>query len=102
MPKGRIEVSDYRLVPDAGRPNNIRMQSIPSVEDNVRVKDAVKLIDSYGVKFSHYVHSVRNGLIAVYSFEWDDGRICLRLKNFSIEKLKKIQDATQQKAVNFA
>lgn len=97
MSKGYIEVSHNSMVYNASRPTSFMEVCHEFVESNVRVKDAVNLIEEYGVKFSHYVSSVRSGRIAVFVSESDEGRTSLRLKKFSERKLNKIHSQTYQR-----
>lgn len=94
MSKGYIEVSHNSMVHNASRPTSFMEVCHEFVESNLRVKDAVTMIEEYGVKFSHYVHSVRSGRIAVFVSETDDCRTSLRLKKFSARKLDKIHSKT--------
>lgn len=94
MRKGYIEVSQNAVVYNASRPSNLMDMRHDFVETNARVKDAVNIIREYGAKFSHYVHSIRLGRIAVYIFETESERVSIRLKNFSERKLQKIHSKT--------
>lgn len=95
MGKGYIEVLEHRTVENYSRPDSTMKTCHDTVETNVKVSDAVDMISGYGVKFSHYVKSVRLGRVAVYILDTDTERISLRLKNFSKRKLKKIKMMTR-------
>lgn len=94
MSKAYIEVSQNALVYNASRPSSFMNICHDFVESNVKVKDAIKLIEEYGVRFSHYVYSIRSGRIAVYTRETDEEQVSLRLKKFSPAKLEKIHSKT--------
>lgn len=95
MGKAYIEVSQNSMVYNSSRPSGFMNLCNDFVESNARVKDAVNLIEEYGVRFSHYVYSARLGRIAVYTRETEDEKISVRLKRFSAMKLEKIHSKTQ-------
>lgn len=95
MGKAYIEVSQNSMVYNASRPSGLMNLCTDFIESNARVKDAINMIEEYGVRFSHYVYSARLGRIAVYTKETEDEKISLRLKRFSAPKLEKIHSKTQ-------
>lgn len=95
MGKGYIEVSEHLTLENYSRPDSTLKTCRNTVENNVKVTEAIRLIAEYGVSFSHYVKSVRLGRIAVYVRDTDTERTSLRLKQFSKRKLKKIKIMTR-------
>lgn len=94
MSKAYIEVSQNSMVHNSSRPSCLMHLCHDFVTAEAKVKDAISLIEEYGVKFSHYVESIRLGRIAVYTTETDDSRVSIRLKKFSPSKLEKIHSKT--------